>query len=98
MGLQWLPRLLYPDKFDTSIADVTKSYYKTFYGYELTDAEVAELTARRCRRTHKRETDKLSPGRPSISAKREGPGQSRSFLYLELRRSAGSEDRMQASK
>lgn len=46
MGMQWLPRLLYPDKFDTSIADVTKSYYKTFYGYELTDAEVAELTAK----------------------------------------------------
>ena len=46
MGMQWLPRLLYPDKFDTSIADVTKSYYKTFYGYELTDAVVAELTAK----------------------------------------------------
>lgn len=46
MGMQWLPRLLYPDKFDTSIADVTKSYYKTFYGCELTDQEVADLTAK----------------------------------------------------
>lgn len=46
MGMQWLPRLLYPDKFDTSIADVTKSYYKMFYGYELTDEEVANLTAK----------------------------------------------------
>lgn len=43
MGMQWLPRLLYPDKFDTSIEDVTKSYYQTFYGCELTDAEVADL-------------------------------------------------------
>lgn len=45
MGMQWLPRLLYPDKFDTSIADVTKSYYKAFYNYDLTDEEVSELTA-----------------------------------------------------
>lgn len=43
VGMQWLPRLLYPDKFDTSIEDVTKSYYQTFYGYELSDDEVAEL-------------------------------------------------------
>ena len=43
MGMQWLPRLLYPDKFDDTIADVTKSYYQTFYGYELSDAELDEL-------------------------------------------------------
>lgn len=45
MGMQWLPRLLYPDKFDTSIEDVAKDYYKIFYGYDLTDAEVADLIA-----------------------------------------------------
>jgi len=45
MGVQWLPRLLYPDKFSTSIEDVTRSYYKTFYGYDLSDAELAELLA-----------------------------------------------------
>lgn len=43
MGLQWLPRLLYPDKFDDSIADVTKSYYKTLYNYDLTDSELNDL-------------------------------------------------------
>ena len=43
MGMQWLPRLLYPDQFKDSIADVTKSYYKTFYGYSLTDDEVNAL-------------------------------------------------------
>lgn len=43
MGMQWLPRLLYPDAFDTSIQDVTKAYYHTMYHYDLTDAELAEL-------------------------------------------------------
>ena len=46
MGMQWLPRLLYPDKFNTSIADVTKSYYKMFYGYDMSDREVADMTAK----------------------------------------------------
>lgn len=45
MGMQWFSRLCYPDKFKTSISDVTKSYYKTFYGYDLSDAEPASLTA-----------------------------------------------------
>ena len=45
MGMQWLPRLLYPDYFDDTIADVTKSYYSLFYGYDLTDDEVNELIA-----------------------------------------------------
>lgn len=45
MGMQWLPRLLYPDKFDDSIADVTRSYYSTFYGYDLSDEELDGLIA-----------------------------------------------------
>ena len=43
MGMQWLPRLLYPDAFDDSIEDVTKAYYSTMYGYDLSDAELADL-------------------------------------------------------
>lgn len=43
MGMQWLPRLLYPDKFDDSIEDVTKAYYSTMYDYDLTDAELAKI-------------------------------------------------------
>ena len=43
MGLQWLPRLLYPDAFDDSIADVTKAYYSTMYNYNLTDDELNDL-------------------------------------------------------
>lgn len=46
LGMQWLPRLLYPTAFDTSLEDVVKSYYKTFYGYDLSDAEYNELTAK----------------------------------------------------
>ena len=45
LGMQWLPRVLYPDKFSTSTTDVAKDYYKTFYGYDLTDADIAELMA-----------------------------------------------------
>ena len=43
MGLQWLPRLLYPDAFDDSIEDVTRAYYSTMYNYNPTDAELADL-------------------------------------------------------
>ena len=41
LGMQWLPRVLYPGKFSTSVTDVAKDYYKTFYGYDLTDADIA---------------------------------------------------------
>lgn len=43
MGLQWLPRLLYPNAFDDSIEDVTRAYYHTMYNYDLTDAELSDL-------------------------------------------------------
>ena len=43
MGLQWLPRLLYPDAFDDSIEDVTRAYYSTMYNYDLSDTELADL-------------------------------------------------------
>ncbi len=43
MGMQWLPRLLYPDKFEDSIAEVTRAYYSTMYNYDLSDEELNEL-------------------------------------------------------
>ena len=43
MGLQWLPRLLYPDAFDDSIEDATRAYYSTMYNYDLSDTELADL-------------------------------------------------------
>ena len=44
LGLQWFARLCYPDKFDDSIADVVKAYYKTMYNYDLSDSEFNDLT------------------------------------------------------
>lgn len=45
LGYQWFARLCYPSKFADGIADVAKDYYKTFYGYDLTDAECETLLA-----------------------------------------------------
>ena len=45
LGMQWLPRILYPDKFDDSLYDVVAGYYKAFYGYDLSQDEFNELTA-----------------------------------------------------
>lgn len=45
LGMQWFVRLCYPDQFDNDMQDVVTSYYKTFYGYELTDEEYGELVA-----------------------------------------------------
>lgn len=46
LGMQWFPRLCYPDAFDTSMQDVVTDYYKLFYNYDLSDAEYQELTAK----------------------------------------------------
>lgn len=46
MGLQWFPRLCYPQAFSTDMKSVVTDYYKTFYRYELSDAEYADLTAK----------------------------------------------------
>ena len=45
IGTQWLPRVLYPDAFSDDAKTVVVNYFKTMYGYELTDNEYAELTA-----------------------------------------------------
>ncbi len=46
MGLQWFPRLCYPQAFTTDLKSVVSSYYETFYNYKLSDAEYAELVAK----------------------------------------------------
>ena len=46
MGLQWFPRLCYPQAFSTDMKTAVTSYYKTFYNYQLTDAEYDQLTAK----------------------------------------------------
>ncbi len=42
----FLGTILHPDKFaDVSLAEVTKDFYKKFYGYDLTDAQLKEILA-----------------------------------------------------
>lgn len=45
LGMQWLPRICYPDAFDDDLQDVVAEYYKVFYNHDLTQAEYDELTA-----------------------------------------------------
>lgn len=42
LGMQCLARVLYPEQFEgkDTIEDVVKGYYKLFYGYDLSDAEL----------------------------------------------------------
>ena len=37
LGMQWLARLCYPDKFSDNIQSVATEYFKLFYNYTLTD-------------------------------------------------------------
>lgn len=47
LGMQWLARVLYPERFkgEGGAYDVAKSYFKTFYGYDLARDEYDSLTA-----------------------------------------------------
>lgn len=46
MGMQWLPRVLYPDHFDDDMYETVAAYYKTMYQYDLSEDEFNEITAR----------------------------------------------------
>lgn len=43
LGMQWLPRVCYPDKFNNDMQDVVTGYFKTFYNYDLTQKEYESL-------------------------------------------------------
>lgn len=43
LGLQWLPRICYPDKFDDDMYEVVSGYYKLFYDYDMSKADFDEL-------------------------------------------------------
>lgn len=45
LGMQWLARLCYPSQFNDDMQQMVTEYYQMFYGYDLTDAEYAELMA-----------------------------------------------------
>jgi len=46
LGLKWMGSLLYPDVYKYNMVKDTKSFYKKFYQYDLTDQEVKELLNR----------------------------------------------------
>lgn len=46
LGMQWLPRVLYPEKFDDDMYETVAAYYKTLYQYDLSEDEFNEITAR----------------------------------------------------
>jgi iron complex transport system substrate-binding protein len=46
LGMIWMTKLLYPAYADFDAAEEVKEYYKLFYGFDLTDADFRELTAR----------------------------------------------------
>lgn len=45
LGIQWLPRICYPQAYDDDLQQVVTEYYQLFYGYELSQAEYDELVA-----------------------------------------------------
>lgn len=45
LGMQWLPRLLYPDQYDNDMYETVSGYFKTFYNYDLSQAEYNEIVA-----------------------------------------------------
>ena len=45
LGMLWLGALLYPDYAEYDLQEKVTEYYGLFYGYELTDADYAALTA-----------------------------------------------------
>lgn len=45
LGMQWLPRLLYPHQYNDDLYETTASYFKTFYGYDLSEAEFNEIAS-----------------------------------------------------
>ena len=50
LGMLWLAKLMYPDYAEFDLQAQVTDYYRLFYGYELSDADYAELTANALRK------------------------------------------------
>ena len=50
IGVRWLANLLYPDMFPLDMAEEAREFYRLFYHWELTDAQIDDLLAKS---THK---------------------------------------------
>lgn len=45
LGMQWFARLCYPSEFNDDMQDVVTEYFKTFYGYDLSQSDYDEMMA-----------------------------------------------------
>lgn len=45
LGMQWLPRLLYPDQYSNDMYQTVAGYFKTFYHYDLSETEFNQIAA-----------------------------------------------------
>lgn len=43
MGLKWLSRVFFPDRFADDLKDTTRTFYRLFYGVDLSEAELETL-------------------------------------------------------
>jgi iron complex transport system substrate-binding protein len=46
LGLQWLARLFFPDRYPIDIRAETREFYKLFYHVELTEVQIDRLLER----------------------------------------------------
>ncbi|MEG0070780.1 MAG: ABC transporter substrate-binding protein [Raoultibacter sp.] len=45
LGMQWFPRLCYPEQYNNDMQKVVTEYYKTFYNYDMSQADYDKLMA-----------------------------------------------------
>jgi iron complex transport system substrate-binding protein len=43
VGLKWLARLFFPDRFSKTLSEMTREFYARYYQVDLTDAQLAQL-------------------------------------------------------
>lgn len=43
LGMQWMANLLYPDKYDVDMVNVTKEFYELFFNVTLTDQDAKDI-------------------------------------------------------
>jgi iron complex transport system substrate-binding protein len=43
VGLQYMARLLYPDRFSDDVRDVARGFYRQFYQVDLSEPELDKL-------------------------------------------------------
>jgi iron complex transport system substrate-binding protein len=47
IGLRWLGKILYPERFPEDLNAITRDFYKRFYHVDLSDAQLARVLSGR---------------------------------------------------